>query len=47
MATDRLDSFDKIEWRDIARRAKPGLTDAEFERMWEGFLALKKRKAMH
>lgn len=43
MNTDdaRLDEFDKVEWYDVARRCKPGLTWEEYEAMWEEFCAAK------
>ena len=33
----RLDEFDKDEWHSIARALKPGLTQAEYDDMWERF----------
>lgn len=41
MTEARLDEFDKVEWFDVARRLKPGLTDDEYEEMWNEFLRVK------
>lgn len=37
----RLDEFDKVEWFDIARKLKPGLTEKEYNEMWDEFQQLK------
>lgn len=37
----RLDQFDKVEWFDLCRKMKPGLTEAEYDVMWERFQAAK------
>lgn len=39
-------TLSKIEMWDVASSLKPGLTWPEFERMWEGFLALKRSKQL-
>lgn len=39
--------FSKEEWRDVARRLRPDWTDEDFEAAWNGFLELKRRKALH
>lgn len=41
---NRLDSLDKTEFFDVARRLKPGLTWAEYEVMWDEF---QREKAEH
>ena len=43
----RLDEFDKDEWRDVARILCPGLTDEQFDVMWEEFIAMKYGKTLH
>lgn len=42
----RLDQFDKIEWRDVARLLRPDITDAEFDQMWAEFQRMKARKKL-
>jgi hypothetical protein len=42
--TSRLDEFDKNEWRDVARRLKPDMTDAQFDEAWDEFQADKRRR---
>lgn len=42
----RLDMFDKIEWRDVARRLRPDWTDEQFEIAWEEFCEWKRRKRL-
>jgi hypothetical protein len=42
----RLDEFDKIEWRDVARKLRPDWSDEDFERAWAEFFAEKERKAL-
>lgn len=34
----------KFEMWDVARKLKPSITWEEFEKMWEGFLELKRSK---
>ncbi len=40
-----------MEWLGVARQLQPGLTDAEYERMWADFVkekeAHERRKAQH
>lgn len=43
----RLSEYTKDEWRGIAKRASPGLTEEMFEEMWQGFILLKKFKALN
>lgn len=43
----RLSEYSKDEWRGIAKRASPGLTEEMFEEMWQGFILLKKFKALN
>ena len=43
----RLDSFDKAEWRSIARMLKPEWTEAEFEAAWAEFVEMKRKHALH
>lgn len=42
----KLTEFDKDEWRDIARRVAPEMTDEEFETMWTKFHEIKDRKKL-
>lgn len=46
MPEERLDDFTKEEWREVARRAVPRLTDEEFDQMWAEFEEQKRRKAV-
>lgn len=41
----RLDEHDKTEWWDVARALKPGITEEEFNTMWEEFRQLKAQHA--
>ena len=40
----RLDEFDRDEWFDIMRRARPNIARAEFDVMWDRF---QRDKAAH
>jgi hypothetical protein len=40
----RLYEFDKEEWWDVMRRAKPDIAREEFDRVWAEFVALKQKK---
>lgn len=40
--TSRLDEFDKVEWFDVAKKLKPGLTRSEYDQMWERFIEMKR-----
>jgi hypothetical protein len=40
----RLDEFTKDEWRDVARKVAPHMTDEEYDAAWEAFVALKKAR---
>lgn len=42
----RLDEFDKIEWRDVARRVRPDWTDEQFEEAWREFHEMKRRRLL-
>ena len=37
----RMDEFDKIEWFDVVRKLKPGLTQEEYDQMWDDYLKAK------
>lgn len=37
----RLNEYDKLEWRDVARRLRPKWTDEEFDTAWAEFATLK------
>lgn len=37
MNTDHLNELDKIEFWDVVRALKPGMTHAEYSRMWNEF----------
>lgn len=43
----RLDEFSKDEWREVARRLRPDMSDGEFELAWTEFCELKRRKHLH
>jgi hypothetical protein len=51
MNDTRLDEYDKDEWRVIAQRLRPDLSDAEFDAMWADFCAEKaereRQQALH
>lgn len=42
----RLNEYDRIEWFDVARRLRPDLGEAEFERMWADFCRMKEARAV-
>lgn len=42
----RLHEFDKEEWWDVARKVRPTLTRAEYERQWAEFVANKARRKL-
>ena len=42
----RLDEYDRNEWRDIMRRLRPDMADADFDRAWDEFQRLKAQKAL-
>ena len=44
MKMKRLDEFDKDDWLLVARKAKPDLTEAEYEDMWRRYTELKRSK---
>jgi hypothetical protein len=33
----KLNEYTKDEWKDVALHFKPGLTDEEYDEMWNGF----------
>jgi hypothetical protein len=37
----RLDEYDKIEWRDVARLLRPDWDDEDFEREWAEFMRIR------
>lgn len=43
---ERMDELDKIEWFDVARKLKPGLTEEEYERLWADFQRAKREKEL-
>jgi hypothetical protein len=43
----RLNELDETEWREVAHKVKPGMTDEEFATAWGEFTALKARKALN
>lgn len=47
MAAVRLDEYDKMEWRDVARRLRHDWTEADFEREWMKFVAWKRKRTQH
>jgi len=47
MNTAKLTEFDKDEFRDIARKIDPKITDEEFERAWAEFVELKRKRALN
>jgi hypothetical protein len=42
----RLDEFDKDEWWDVARMARPELTREQYDEMWDDFLEMKKKRRL-
>ncbi len=42
-----LIEVDKDEFRDIARKINPKLTDEDFERAWAEFVALKRKRSLN
>lgn len=43
---ERLDEYDKEEWREVVRYLLPDWTDEQFEKVWYEFLELKKSKSI-
>lgn len=43
----KLTEYNKIEWRSVVKKLKPGLTDEEYDRMWQDFVRVKAIKRMH
>lgn len=41
---NRLDEYDKTEWRDVCKTVRPDLTDKEFDAMWDDFCEMKAKK---
>jgi hypothetical protein len=37
----RLDEYDEIEWRAVARQLRPDWTDEDLQREWRDFQAMK------
>lgn len=37
----RLNEFDKEEWWDVCRRARPDITREQYDQMWNEFQAMK------
>ena len=46
VADVKLNEYDKIEWRDVAHILRQDWTEAEFEKAWKEFVALKRRKEL-
>jgi hypothetical protein len=44
LSETRLDEYDKTEWFDVCRLLRPGLTEAEYTKLWDEF---QERKAEH
>lgn len=44
--SQRLDEFDKAEWRDVARILRPDWTEDDFEDAWREFTEMKRCKEM-
>jgi len=40
----KLHEFDKVEWFDVCKRMKPGLTWEEYEPIWDAFQADKEAR---
>lgn len=39
-------TYSKDEWRDVAIKARPGLSDNEFDIMWSEFVADQNRRTL-
>lgn len=42
----RLDEFTLEEWREVARRLRPDLTDEQFGLLIDGYFAMKRQRAL-
>jgi len=40
----RLNEFDKTEWWDVCRRLRPDWSYEQFERAWQEFVELKRKR---
>lgn len=43
---NRLDEFTKEEWWDVAKKLKPGLTEEEYDDMWDRFQEAKRQGSL-
>lgn len=43
----RLDEYTKDEWFSVCKRLSPGLTETEYNRMWEDFQMAKSKKELN
>lgn len=43
----RLQEYDKEEWRRVARLLRPEWSDDEFDRAWDDFQEMKRRKPLN
>jgi hypothetical protein len=41
-----LHEYNKLEWFDVARALKPGLTETEYDRMWTAFVSAKRARTL-
>lgn len=44
--TGRLDEFTKEEWFDVCKKVKPGLTQDQYDKMWDDFQTEKARRKL-
>lgn len=42
----KLNEFDKDEWWDVCQRCAPHVTREQFDKQWEAFCEMKRKKAL-
>lgn len=43
----RLDEFTKDEWREVARKVAPWMTDEQYEEAWEDVMRQRHLRSLH
>lgn len=43
----KLSEYTKDEWRSVAKRLKPGLTDVDYDKMWDDFISYKNKRKLN
>lgn len=43
----KLTEYSKDEWRSAVMKLKPGLSDAEYDKLWDDFIAYKNKRYLN